>query len=84
MTAMTHDAHSTRLITSSLATGALLLAMALAFLAGRVTAVRANAPAAVTSPAAASQPAAAPDWSTHGFRDQESAQDGCVTSDCSG
>ena len=66
--------------------GVLLLAMALAFVAGRVT-VAGRAPpqpaALARPPAQPATPAPAP-WQVQGFRDAETSADTCTSPDCNG
>jgi hypothetical protein len=65
--------------------GALLVAMTLGFLAGRVTTTAtraASTPARAMTPTEQVAPRAP--WSMKGFRDDETARDTCVTPDCNG
>jgi hypothetical protein len=67
--------------------GALIVALAVAFLAGRASvAAKPAAPPrdAGASHAPVSGPQEAPPWTTHGFRDDETVRDACVTPDCTG
>jgi hypothetical protein len=85
MTKPTSDTGPTRFHFSFRALGALLLTTTFSFLLGRVTVVSTQAHQAPQAGASAAEPARAPPpWSTEGFRDTESAQDGCVTAICNG
>jgi hypothetical protein len=65
-----------------------LFAVVAAFLAGRLSVPHARAQAhqagGAPEPAAIPPPAEPPPWCTHGFRDDESATQTCVTADCNG
>jgi hypothetical protein len=84
MTLSIEEPRSTRPTFSFPAFGTLLLAMTLSFLAGRATGTFPRTSQAPPTPAVTVQPAEPPPWSEHGFRDGESAQDGCLSDDCNG
>jgi hypothetical protein len=84
MTTETFGSRSSRSSTSALGVGVMLVVITLSFLFGRATVVSPRPQAPEASPPATSQPAEPPPWSEHGFRDDQSAPDGCVTSDCNG
>jgi hypothetical protein len=81
---MTADPRFSRPTISALAVAVLILAITFAFLVGRASVVPARAPGPEAGPPAANRPVEPPAWSAHGFRDDQSVPDSCVTSDCNG
>jgi hypothetical protein len=85
MTTLIGDTGPSRFHFSFRALGALLLTTTFSFLLGRATVVSTLAHEAPHGGSLAAEPAGEPPpWSTQGYRDAETAQDGCVTAICNG